>query len=109
MGQQAIALGCAVHHVSNIETGRILPTAEYIDAFSRWLNLEGSQYEALKKRNKSNVTSLRNAGSSSNNSTSMRLFRKVSKMDSDQIRRFRTKIQGEAENERRLPGPAEIS
>src|SRR5580704_11318575 len=107
MGQQAAALGCAVHHVSDIETGRALPTGDYIDAFSRWLNLGGSQYEALKKRSKSNVLSLRTAGSSSNNSTSMRLFRKVSKMDSVQIRHFRTKIQGEAGNERRLSGPAE--
>ena len=109
MGEQAAALECAVHYVSDIETGRLPPTGEYIDAFSRWLDLEASQSEALKKRSKSNVISLRNARSSSNNSNSIRLFRKISKMDSIQIRRFRTKIQGEAENERRLSGPAEIS
>ena len=108
MGQQAAALGCAVHYVSDVETGRSPPTDEYIDAFSRWLNLEESQREALKRRNKINVISLRN-GSTSNKSYSMRLFRKISKMDSNQIRGFRIKMQGEAEDERRLSGPAEVS
>jgi hypothetical protein len=48
MGEQAIALGCPVHNVSDIETGKIPPSNEYIEAFTRWLNLEGSQAEALK-------------------------------------------------------------
>src|SRR5271156_934211 len=93
MGEQAAALGCTVHNVSDIETGRTPPTSEYIDAFSRWLNLETPQSEALKKRSKSNIVSLRNAGSTSGNSNSMRLFRKVSRMDSSQIRHFRIKMQ----------------
>jgi hypothetical protein len=108
MGQQAADLGCAVHHVSDIETGRIPATEEYIEAFSRWLNLEESQRVSLRRRNKINVTVLRN-GSTGNQSNSMRLFRKISKMDSNQIRGFRIKMQGEAENERRLSGPAEVS
>jgi transcriptional regulator with XRE-family HTH domain len=99
MGEQAAALGCAIYQISDLETGRAQPTNDYIDSLSHWLNLEASECLALKKRSKSNVVSLRNARSFSNNSNSMRLFRRISRMDSTEIRRFRTKIQDEAKNE----------
>ncbi len=84
MGEQAEALGCAVHSISDIETGKTSPSDEYIESFCRWLDLPKSQLDALKKRSKSNVVNLK-GGSFSNNSSSMRLFRKISKMDSTQI------------------------
>jgi len=109
MGDQATALKCDVHYVSAIETGRIAPPEEYIEEFGRLLNLDNTQYASLRKRSKTNVIDLRQKFSTSNQSSSMRLIRKVSKMDPSQIRNFRTKIKGEAENERRLSGPVEIS
>jgi transcriptional regulator with XRE-family HTH domain len=109
MGDQAAVLECEVHYVSPVETGKIEPTSEYIEKFSRWLQLDHIQYDSLKKRSKANVLDLRQRFSTSNSSTSMRLFRKVSKMGPTQIRRLGTKIQGEAENDRRFSGPIEIS
>jgi transcriptional regulator with XRE-family HTH domain len=109
MGDQAKALDCDVHYVSAIETGKIAPPDEYIEKIGHWLNLNHSQCETLKKRNKANIIDLRPRFSTSNQSNSMRLFRKVSKMGPSQIRDFRTKMQGEAENDRRLSGPVEIS
>jgi len=107
MGDQAKEWGCHVHYVSSVETGKIAPSDEYIEKFSRWLNLNDAQCQSLKKRSKRNVVELRQRFSTSNQSNSMRLFRKISKMDPTQIRNFRTKIQGEAENDRRLSGPVE--
>jgi hypothetical protein len=109
MGDQAKALQCEVHYISAIETGKIVPPSEYVDKFGRWLKLNKTQYESLKKRSKPNIIDMRQRFSTSNQSNSMRLFRKVSKMGPNQIRDFRTKMQGEAENDRRLSGPVEIS
>jgi hypothetical protein len=109
MGEQAEALKCEVHHVSAVETGKIEPSDEYIEKFRRWLGLDDSQYNALKKRSKANVVDLRQRFSTSNRSSSIRLFRKISKMDPMQIRRLRPKMQDEARNDGRLSGPIEIS
>jgi hypothetical protein len=109
MGDQAKALECDVHYVSAIETGKIAPPDEYIEKFGRWLGLDTTQCASLRKRSKANVIDLRQKFSTSNRSSSMRLFRRVSKMDPSQIRNYRAKIQGEAGNERRLSGPVEIS
>lgn len=109
MGDQAAAMKCEVHYVSAVETGRAEPTAEYIEQFSRWLGLDESQHQTLRKRSKSNITGLQTRFSKSNQSTSMRLFRKVSKMGLSEIRRLNPKLQGEAENDRRLSGPPEVS
>jgi transcriptional regulator with XRE-family HTH domain len=92
MGDQAQALQCEVHHISAIETGRIAPTAEYVENLSGWLQLKGGELKILTKRMKSNVVSLQSRSSTKNNSTSMRLFRKISKLDPNQIRKFREKI-----------------
>jgi transcriptional regulator with XRE-family HTH domain len=108
MGDQAEALQCDVCYISAVETGRTPPSDEYVEKFGRWLNLEDSQYQTLKKRSKATVIDMRHRFSTSNRSNSMRLFRKISKMDPSQIRNFRRKIEGEAENDRRLSGPVEI-
>jgi transcriptional regulator with XRE-family HTH domain len=109
MGDQAKALECDIYYISGIETGKIVPPNEYIEKFGRWLSLNNTQYESLRKRRKTNIIDLRQRFSTSNQSNSMRLFRKVSKMAPSQIRDFRTKMQGEAENDRRLSGPVEVS
>jgi hypothetical protein len=100
MGAQAEALGFEVSHISSIETGRIAPPAGYATRLAKWLNLDQRQFDELVKRTPGNVIPFRNRGSVSNNSSSMRLFRRVSKMDSDQIRRFRRKIDDEALDDR---------
>jgi len=109
MGDQAVAMKCEVYYVSGVETGKIVPPAEYIEKFRQWLQLDDSQYNALKKRSKSNVIDLRQRFSTSNQSSSIRLFRKISKMDPMQIRRLRPEVQDEAKNDGRLSGPIEIS
>lgn len=109
MGDQAAALRCEVHHVSGVEIGKIPATDEYIEKFCRWLGLDESHKSELKKRSKSSVIVLKDRISNSNQSSSMRLFRKVSKMKPSQIRRLRPKSQVEAENDRRLSGPLEIT
>jgi hypothetical protein len=109
MGQQAAALGYPIHHISGVETGKTAPSEEYISTFALWLGLGETEIEALRRRAKSNLVSLHSAAALSNNSNSMRLFRKVSKMDSRQIRAFRTKIEAQIENERRFSSPPEVS
>lgn len=108
MGDQARALGCNAYEISSIETGQTEPTAEYLKKLSDWLDLDDAQYKALLKRSENNVIDMRQRFSTSNKSTSMRLFRKISKMDPTQIREFRKKIHGEADNDRRLLGPPEV-
>ncbi len=108
MGDQAEALGCAVHLISAIETGRVAPTADYLESFRSWLALDDAQYKSLLRRSKNNVVELRHKFSAGEKSSSMRLFRKISKMDPAQIRYFGKKIHGEAENDRRFSGPTEI-
>jgi transcriptional regulator with XRE-family HTH domain len=100
MGAQAEALGCEVHEISSIETGRIAPSGEYLEKFRRWLNLNDRQFDELKKRAHNNVIDFRTRGSVTNNSTAMRLFRRISKMRSNQIRRYRKKIDDEVHDDR---------
>jgi transcriptional regulator with XRE-family HTH domain len=105
MGDQAEAMKCAVHYVSAVETGKIEPSDDYIETLGRWLQLNDSQYNALKKRRKANIIDLRQRFSTGDRSSSVRLFRKISKMDPMQIRRLRPKTQEEAKNDGRLSGP----
>lgn len=100
MGAQAEALGCAVYEISSIETGRIAPSTEYLAKLGKWLNLNDRQYDELVKRARSNVIDFRTRGSFSNNSSSMRLFRRISRMGSNQIRRYRKKIDDGAHDDR---------
>jgi hypothetical protein len=108
MGDQAKAFGCEVHLISAIEMGKAAPTAEYIDKFRLWLNLNDSQYKSLLRRSKNNVIELHQRFSGTDQSSSMRLFRKISNMKPAQIRKLGGKIRGEAADDRRLSGPPEI-
>ena len=101
MGDQARAFQCEVLHISAIETGRTEPTDEYIEKFRNWLALENGEHHLLIKRGKSNVSALSPRFSTRNDSGSMRLFRKISKLDPNQIREFRKKVEADhgVENE----------
>ena len=101
MGDQARALQCRVDYISAIESGREIPSEDYIGKFRAWLGVSEAEHALLLKRGKSNVVALNPGFSTRNNSSSMRLFRKISTLDPNQIRAFRKKIemQAEAEND----------
>jgi transcriptional regulator with XRE-family HTH domain len=99
MGDQARALQCEVHEISAIESGRVAPSEEYVQDFRNWLGADDTDHYLLLKRGKSNVVGFNPTFSTKNNSTSMRLFRKVSKLDANQIRAFRKKIEIQPEPE----------
>jgi transcriptional regulator with XRE-family HTH domain len=93
MADQARVFGCEVQYISSIESGKIDPTEDYIEKFRAWLDISRIEYQLLVRRGKSNVISLTPRFSTRNNSTSMRLFRKVSKLDPNQIRAFKKQIE----------------
>jgi transcriptional regulator with XRE-family HTH domain len=86
MGEQADALACTIPHISAVETGRLAPSEEYLDKFSDWLQLDSGERRILLSRTNSNVIPLPKF--ITNNSASMRLFRKISKMAPCDIREF---------------------
>jgi transcriptional regulator with XRE-family HTH domain len=87
MGDQADALGCSITYISSIETGRLSPSEEYLQKFSHWLDLSPQEHRALLGRTRNNVISFPKF--ITNNSASMRLFRKISKMNPCDIRKFK--------------------
>jgi transcriptional regulator with XRE-family HTH domain len=99
MGDQADYFGCPIHLISAIEVGKEAPPHAYLEKFSQWLNLNEEQNRELVKRAPTNIIQFPTRGSVSNNSRSMRLFRKISKMDPSQIRGFRKKIKCEDEDD----------
>jgi hypothetical protein len=99
MGDQAEAFGCAIHFISSIETGKVPLPENYVERFRDWLNLSADQYRDLVKRRHNNVINLQIVRFTRDNSKSMRLFRKISKMSPGQIRNFRKKPQGEAKDD----------
>jgi transcriptional regulator with XRE-family HTH domain len=103
MLDQAQAVGLLVHEISSIETGQVSPTDDYIRKLSDWLGLNERQIQELKKRipQSNNVISLYDKRAVMEKTTTMRLFRKISKMKPQEIRRFRLKLAGEAGNEYR--------
>ena len=100
MGDQAEALNCPIHLISSIETGNSPLPPDYLNRFKQWLQLSESEHADLLKRAPGIVLNFCNRGSKSNRSTSMRLFRKVSRMPPEQIRSFRKKLPVEAKDDR---------
>jgi transcriptional regulator with XRE-family HTH domain len=101
MLDQAEGVGLLVHQISSIETGQIYPTDDYVQKLSDWFGLNERQMQELKKRvpQSNNVISFSAKKAIIEKATAMRLFRKISKMKPQEIRRFRLKLAGEAENE----------
>lgn len=101
MLDQAQGVGLLVHQISSIETGQISPTDDYVQKLSDWFGLNERQIQELKKRvpQSNNVISFSDKKAAIEKGTTMRLFRKISKMKPQEIRRFRLKLAGEAENE----------
>jgi len=88
MGDQARHLDCSVSEISSIECGSRTPSNRYLESFREWMKLEDDEFRDLKKKIRSNVVELNRIKTSGEKGRSMRLFRKISKMNPDQIRAF---------------------
>jgi hypothetical protein len=100
MGDQAKHLGCPVSEISLIECGSRTPPDEYLQAFRAWMNMDDEDFRDLKKKIRSNVIELSRIKSLGENGRTMRLFRKISKMNPDEIRAFNRPPDSGALNER---------
>jgi transcriptional regulator with XRE-family HTH domain len=88
MGDQAKHVGCSVNAISSIECGSRTPSDSYLESFRAWMKLDDDEFRDLKRRIRSNVVELNRIRTLGEKGRSMRLFRKISKMNPDQIRAF---------------------
>ena len=102
MGDQAEALDTEPHEISAIETGKSPIPAGYLHNVISWLNLNEQEQRDLFKRVESNVVALRRHTGGGDKTSAMRLFRKISKMNPNEIRDFRKKPPPEAKNDGRF-------
>lgn len=89
MGDQANFMGLAVFEISAFECGLRTPTEQYVEQFRRWIGLDDGELADLKKTIRSNIIELSRTKSTGNHGRSIRLFRKISNMNPDQIREFK--------------------
>ncbi|MGP0090600.1 MAG: helix-turn-helix domain-containing protein [Xanthobacteraceae bacterium] len=101
MGDQADVLRCEINYISSVETGRLLPTEQYLRALRSWLNLSAQEYTELLKRTRASVIQFPTSKHVAKNSSSMRLFRKISRMNPGEIRNIRKKQPDEAKTDGR--------
>lgn len=88
MGDQASFIGCSVSEISLIECGSRTPSEAYLDKFKELVSLDEEDFQDLKRKIRSNVVELNRIKTLGENGRSMRLFRKISQMNPDQIRAF---------------------
>jgi len=88
MGDQAKHVGCSVNEISSIECGSRTPSDGYLENFRVWMKLDDDEFRDLKRKIRSNVVELNRIKTLGEKGRSMRLFRKISKMNPDQIRAF---------------------
>lgn len=96
IGDQADALGSEPYEISEIETGKASPPSLYFQKFGNWLRLTDQEYRELLRKVESNVIAFRRDQPGGARTTSMKLFRKISKMNPSEIRGFRKKPPPEA-------------
>jgi transcriptional regulator with XRE-family HTH domain len=104
MGDQANFMGLSVHEVSAVECGLRTPTEQYVECFQKWTGLDSGELADLKKTIRSNVVELARVKSAGNQGRSIRLFRKISNMNPDQIRDFKKRPGSEVKDGGRLQG-----
>lgn len=97
IGDQADALGAEPHEISAIETGKSPPPPHYSQRVSDWLGLNEQEKRELLKKIESNVVAFRHSTAGGERTTAMRLFRKISKMNPNEVRRFSKKPPPEAQ------------
>lgn len=100
MGDQAERFGCSVHEISLIECGSRTPSDAYLQNFRDWMRLDDDEFRDLKRRIRSNIIELSRIKSMGEKGRTMRLFRKISQMNPDQIRAFNRPPDSGARNER---------
>ncbi|MGL6062355.1 MAG: helix-turn-helix domain-containing protein [Bradyrhizobium sp.] len=88
MGDQAKFTGYSVSEISSIECGSRTPPDDYLEKFQKLVALDNDEFRDLKRRIRSNVIELSRIKTLGENGRSMRLFRKISQMNPDQIRAF---------------------
>jgi hypothetical protein len=99
MGEQAQHMNRPVHEISSIECGHGMPSDQYLRSFRELVGLDEDEYRDLKKRIRSNVIELNRIKALGNNGRSMRLFRKISQMNPDEIRSFKKAPENEVRND----------
>jgi transcriptional regulator with XRE-family HTH domain len=99
MGEQAKHMRCPVHEISSIECGQRTPSDEYLSSFRELVGLDEDEFRDLKKKIRSNVIELNRVKALGNNCRSMRLFRKISQMNPDEIRSFKKPLSSEVRND----------
>ena len=100
MGDQAQRTGYSVDEISSLECGSGTPSDMYLQTFRDWMRLDEDEFRDLKRKIRSNVIELSRIKSMGEKGRTMRLFRKISKMDPDQIRAFNRPPDSGARNER---------
>lgn len=100
MGDQAQHTGSSISEISSIECGLRTPSERYLESFRGWMKLDHDEFRYLKRRIRSNVVELNRIKVLGEKGRSMRLFRKISKMNPDQIRAFNRPPDSGAKNER---------
>jgi transcriptional regulator with XRE-family HTH domain len=100
MGDQAKHVGRSVSEISSIECGSRTPSEAYLQSFREWMKLDDDEFRDLKRKIRSNVVELSRIKALGEKGRSMRLFRKISKMNPDQIRAFNRPPDSGARDER---------
>jgi hypothetical protein len=88
MAEQADVFNCPVSAISDVETGKVIPTTEYVEKFSNWLRLCNQDKNELLIRIPRSANVIEFPIRAPDGSKSIRLFRKVSKMTPQQIRKI---------------------
>jgi transcriptional regulator with XRE-family HTH domain len=96
IGDQAEAFGTEPHQISAIETGSLPPPPHYSQKLIEWLGLDEQEQRELVRKIDSNVVAFPRQTPGGDKTSAMRLFRKISKMDPNEIRRFSKKPPPEA-------------
>ena len=85
MAAQAEALGQDVVDISAIESGRVIPSQKYVEELCNWLNVSVAEQIEFERRIPQNATIIA-FPRKKDATSSVKLFRKVSKMTPAQIR-----------------------
>jgi hypothetical protein len=96
LGDQADALGYQPSEISSIEMGHAPLPPGYAMRLTEWLRLNEQEQRELLKKIEGNVIAFPRRSTGGDKTSSMRLFRKISKMCPNEIRSFGKKSPPEA-------------
>jgi len=88
IGDQADAFGAEPHEISAIETGNSPAPPLYSQKLIDWLGLNEQEQRDLIRKVESNVVALPRHIGGGDKTNAMKLFRKISKMQPNEIRGF---------------------